>query len=157
MDTKVLVTIGVVVVALLTLPLIMGSKVSMKNYNKIQMGMSYEQVKDILGKGMGREEMMEKAEKEMKKMEGKEFTMEDMKGFKMPQFKPEDFAKMDTEKMMEFMTTSEPYVWEGGGDKVIQVMFQNDRVVMKTQYGLADSMTMDMEGMATIHVPLVAQ
>lgn len=157
MDSKAITGIGVAVVVVLSLPLLLSSKVSMKNYNKIQMGMSYAQVKDILGKGMGREEVMKKVEKEMEKYEGKEMEMPSMDGVKMPQFKPEDFARMDTQKMMEIMTTSEPYVWERGEDKGISVMFQNDRVVMKSQYGLENSMTMDMEGMATIHVPLAAQ
>jgi len=51
-STKTVAIIGAVVLAVLLLPLVLGgNKVTMANYDKIQMGMSYDDVLSILGEG----------------------------------------------------------------------------------------------------------
>lgn len=163
MSTKTVGIIAVVVVAVLLLPLVLGgNKVTMANYNKVEMGMTYAEVKKILGKGKSFEEKMK--EEGITMPQGMPQAMPDMSnmtlkmpdGLKLPEGMPQDFQMPNMNDMMEPMLklmAMEVWIWEKDDDAGISIGFSDGRVAMKSQSGLAEAPSMEMDGMDGFPMP----
>jgi hypothetical protein len=140
---------GAVILALLVLPVLLvgGDKVTMSNYNSVQMGMSYSQVSKILGEGTPAEEM---DQKEMQQR----FQMPN--NMQMPQGMPDGVEMPDMNQlqgMMENFMKMKVYIWEKGEDAGVAVGFADDRAIMKSQSGLNGGSSYEMEGMGSFDMP----
>jgi len=179
MNNKTLGILAAVIAAVLILPLVLGgNKVTMANYNKVQMGMTYDQVTKILGKGKTGEEAM-------KEMQGKMPAMPNnfppppggpggmrgggppggpggpggpgrggppgMPGGPPPGL-PEGMQMPNMDQIRKLMSM-EVYIWEKGEDAGIALGFADGKVIMRSQSGLGGSPTMEMEGMGSMTMP----
>lgn len=140
---------GAVILAILVLPVFLagGGKVTMSNYDKVQMGMSYSQVSKILGKGTPAEDMDQGDMQQRFQMPS---------NMQMPQGMPDgadmpDMAQL--QGMMENFMKMKVYVWEKGEDAGVAVGFADDRVIMKSQSGLNGGSSVEMEGMGSFDMP----
>ncbi len=163
MSTKTVGIIAAIVVAVLLLPLVLGgNKVTMKNYDKVQMGMTYAEVKKILGKGKSLEQKMKEEgiampqgmPQEMPDMSNMTLKMPD--GLKLPEGMPRNFQMPNMDEIMEPMRklmAMEVYIWEKNDDEGISIGFSDGRVAMKSQSGLGEEPSMEMEGMDGFPMP----
>ena len=133
MNPKVVAGIGIALLAFLSLPLVLSSKVTMAKYKEVEMGMSYEQVKGILGAGKTIDE-------------AKPPDMKDLPpGMPKPDMK-------QAKRMLDSMGLT-VYVWEKGDDKAISVMLRDGKVIGKTQVGLADQPSQEFDRNALPGMP----
>lgn len=133
MEPKTIAVIAVVALVVLSLPLLVASKVSMSNYQEIKMGMTYEQVKDIMGSGKTLDEV----------------DPPDMKDL------PPGMPKPDPKQIRSMLDSMglEVYVWEKGDDKAISVTLQGGKVIGKTQVGLAENPSQEFDRNALPDMP----
>lgn len=126
MEPKWVAMIGVAVVAVLALPLVLADKANMKNYEKVEMGMTYDEVKGILGSGK---------------------TIDEIDPPKPPKDLPPGMPKPTKEQMKQAMQQAkrmfdsmgmEVYIWQRGDEKQISVIMRNGKVAAKSQIGFAD-------------------